>query len=80
MAARAFLCAFFRKLRHKPADVNLFIKVYTIGLYSGVTEPRGGGGGGGYPPPPKKKKKSVRGACPPPPPQSPNNFKRPETF
>ena len=32
MAARAFLCAqfFFRKLRHKPADVNLFIKVYSI--------------------------------------------------
>ncbi len=25
---RAFLCAFLRKLRHKPVDVNLFIKVY----------------------------------------------------
>ena len=29
MAGRAFLCAFLRKLRHKPADVNLFIKVYS---------------------------------------------------
>ena len=30
MAGRAFLCAFLRKLRHKPADVNLFIKVYYL--------------------------------------------------
>ena len=29
MAGRAFLCAFLRKLRHKPADVNLFIRVYS---------------------------------------------------